>query len=127
MINQNFENITQSGTTQSIEANVTGMELTSVQFYSCLFCVTLILITLIIMVSKLIQTAILRTNYISPKIIKQLKDDILQELRWKPFVYLNHSTLKGGFFYKKINHQLGGLSDLGEDLNYRLKPILLSL
>lgn len=82
MINQNFEHITQTGgTTQTISADVGSLVFTEAQGYCIIFCVTLILITLIIMISRLIQTAILRTNYISPKIIKQLKDDILQELR----------------------------------------------
>ena len=81
MINQNFENITQSGTTQTIEANVTGMNLTSAQFYFSLFCVTIVLVTLIIMITRLIQTAILRINYINPKVLEKLKEEILEELK----------------------------------------------
>lgn len=81
MIQQNFENITQSGTTQTIEANVTGMNLTSAQFYFSLSCVTIVLVTLIIMITRLIQTAILRINYIKPHILQSLKDEILKELK----------------------------------------------
>ena len=81
MINQNFENITQSGTVQTIEANVTGMNLTTAQFYFSLFCVTIVLVTLIIMLTRLIQTAILRINYISPKVLQKLKEEILEELK----------------------------------------------
>ena len=81
MIQQNFENITQSGTTQTIEANVTGMNLTSAQFYCSLACLTLVLVVSIVMISRLIQTAILRVNYISPKTLQKLKEEILEELR----------------------------------------------
>ena len=81
MINQNFENITQSGTTQTIEANAIGMSLTPDQFYFSLSCVTLILVVLIVMITRLIQTAILRINYISPKVLQKLKDEILEELK----------------------------------------------
>ena len=81
MINQNFENITQSGTTQTIEANVTGMNLTSAQFYFSLSCVTLVLVVSIVMITRLIQTAILRINYINPRIFQKLKEEILGELK----------------------------------------------
>lgn len=81
MINQNFENITQSGTTQTIEANVTGMNLTSAQFYFSLSCVTLILVVSIVMITRLIQTAILKINYISPRVLQKLKEEILGELK----------------------------------------------
>ena len=81
MINQNFENITQSGTTQTIEANVTGMNLTSAQFYTCLGCITLIIVVSLVMITRLIQTMILKINYINPKIKQNLKDEILKELK----------------------------------------------
>ena len=81
MINQNFENITQSGTTQTIEANATGMNLTPAQFYFSLSCVTLVLVVSIVMITRLIQTAILRINYISPKLKQKFKEEILGELK----------------------------------------------
>ena len=81
MIQQNFENITQSGTTQTIEANVTGMNLTPAQFYFSLSCVTLVLVVSIVMITRLIQTVILRINYINPKVLQKLKEEILGELK----------------------------------------------
>ena len=81
MINQSFENVTQSGTTQSIEANVTGMNLTPTKFYFSLSCITLVLVVLIVMITRLIQTAILRMNYINPKVLQKLKEEILGELK----------------------------------------------
>ena len=81
MINQNFENITQSGTTQTIEANVTGMSLTAAQFYFSLSCITLVLVVSIVMITRLIQTVILRINYINPKTLQKLKQEILGELK----------------------------------------------
>ena len=81
MINQNFENITQSGTAQTIEANVTGMSLTPAQFFFSLSCITLILVVSLIMITRLIQTAILKINYISPKALQKLKEEILRDLK----------------------------------------------
>ena len=81
MINQNFENITQSGTTQTIEANVTGMSLTTAQFYFSLSCITLVLVVSIVMLTRLIQTAILRINYINSRVLQKLKEEILEELK----------------------------------------------
>ena len=81
MINQNFENITQSGTTQTIEANVTGMSLTPAQFYFSLSCITLVLVVSIVMITRLIQTAILRINYINSRVLQKLKEEILEELK----------------------------------------------
>lgn len=81
MINQNFENITQSGTSQVIEANAGGLNFSAAQGYCIIFCVTIVLVTLIIMITRLIQTAILRINYISPKVLQKLKEEILGELR----------------------------------------------
>ena len=81
MINQNFENITQSGTSQVIEANAGGLNFSQAQGYCIIFCVTIVLVTLIIMITRLIQTAILRINYINPKVLQKLKEEILEELK----------------------------------------------
>lgn len=82
MINQNFEHITQTGgTTQTISADVGSLVFTEAQGYCIIFCVTIVLVTLIIMITRLIQTAILRINYISPKVLQKLKEEILGELK----------------------------------------------
>ena len=82
MINQNFEHITQTGgTTQTISADVGSLVFTEAQGYCIIFCVTIVLVTLIIMITRLIQTAILRMNYISPKVLQKLKEEILGELK----------------------------------------------
>ena len=82
MINQNVEQITQTGgTTQTISADVGSLVFTEVQGYCIIFCVTIVLVTLIIMLTRLIQTAILRINYISPKTLQKLKEEILGELK----------------------------------------------
>ena len=81
MINQNFENITQTGTSQVIEANAGGLSFSQAQGYCIIFCVTIVLVTLIIMLTRLIQTAILRINYISPRVLQKLKEEILGELK----------------------------------------------
>lgn len=80
MINQNFENITQSGTTQVIEANAGGVNITPHQFYCLLGCVTIVAIILIISITKIIQTLILRMNYITPLLIEKIKNEVLKEL-----------------------------------------------
>lgn len=54
--------------------------MTSAQFYFSLSCLTLVTIVFIIMITKLIQTAILRINYINPKVIEKLKEEIKSEL-----------------------------------------------
>lgn len=54
--------------------------ITSAQFYFSLSCLTLVTIVFIIMITKLIQTAILRINYINPKVIEKLKEEIKSEL-----------------------------------------------
>lgn len=54
--------------------------MTSAQFYFSLSCLTLVAIVFIIMITKLIQTAILRINYINPKVIEKLKEEIKSEL-----------------------------------------------
>ena len=58
-----------------------GLSFSPARGYCIIFCVTLILITLIIMISRLIHTAILRVNYISPKTLQKLKEEILEELK----------------------------------------------
>ena len=55
--------------------------ITSTQFYFSLSCITLVLVVLIVMITRLIQTAILRINYISPKVLQKLKEEILEELK----------------------------------------------
>ena len=82
MINQNFEHITQTGgTTQTISADVGSLVFTEAQGYCIIFCVTIVLVTLIIMITRLIQTAILRINYINTKVLQKLKEEILGELK----------------------------------------------
>ena len=81
MINQNFENITQGGTSQVIEANAGGLNFSQTQGYCIIFCVTIVLVTLIIMITRLIQTAILKINYIRPRVLQKLKEEILGELK----------------------------------------------
>lgn len=58
-----------------------GLSFSTVQGYCIIFCVTIVLVTLIIMITRLIQTAILRINYISPKVLQKLKEEILGELK----------------------------------------------
>ena len=55
--------------------------MTSTQFYFSLSCVTLVLVVSIVMLTRLIQTAILRINYINPKTLQKLKQEILGELK----------------------------------------------
>ena len=82
MINQNFEHITQTGgTTQTISADVGSLVFTETQGYCIIFCVTIVLVTLIIMITRLIQTAILKVNYINPRVLQKLKEEILGELK----------------------------------------------
>ena len=82
MINQNFEHITQTGgTTQTISADVGSLVFTEAQGYCIIFCVTIVLVTLIIMLTRLIQTVILRINYINSRVLQKLKEEILGELK----------------------------------------------
>ena len=55
--------------------------MTPAQFYFSLSCVTLVLVVSIVMLTRLIQTAILRINYINPKTLQKLKEEILGELK----------------------------------------------
>ena len=80
MIN-NVSNNTISGSIKEINQEYSGFECTPVQFYFSLFCVTIVLVTLIIMITRLIQTAILRINYIKPHILQSPKEEILKELK----------------------------------------------
>ena len=50
------------------------------QFYCLLGCVTIVAIILIISITKVIQTLILRMNYITPLLIEKLKNEVLKEL-----------------------------------------------
>ena len=58
-----------------------GLSFSAAQGYCIIFCVTIVLVTLIIMLTRLIQTAILRINYINPKVLQKLKEEILGELK----------------------------------------------
>ena len=58
-----------------------GLSCSAAQGYCIIFCVTIVLVTLIIMITRLIQTAILRINYISPRVLQKLKEEILGELK----------------------------------------------
>lgn len=79
-INQNLNNITQSGTSQEINANIDGASFTEGQGYCLIIGFTLILITLILVIGKIIQTAILKINVLNKKyieyIIERVKDDL---------------------------------------------------
>lgn len=55
--------------------------MTSAQFYFSLSCITLVLVVSIVMITRLIQTVILRINYINPKTLQKLKEEILGELK----------------------------------------------
>ena len=58
-----------------------GLSFLAAQGYCIIFCVTIVLVTLIIMITRLTQTAILRINYINPKVLQKLKEEILVELK----------------------------------------------
>lgn len=55
--------------------------ITAPQFYCCLACITLVLTIAIVMFTRLIQTMILRVNYITPKVKEEIKREILAELK----------------------------------------------
>jgi hypothetical protein len=55
--------------------------ITAPQFYSCLICLTLVIIVAIFSITRLIQTAMLRMNFITPKLIKDIKKQIVAELK----------------------------------------------
>ena len=80
MIN-NVSNNTISGSIKEINQEYSGFECTPAQFYFSLSCVTLVLVISIVMITRLIQTAILKVNYINPKVLQKLKEEILEELK----------------------------------------------
>ena len=80
MIN-NVSNNTISGSIKEINQEYSGFECTPAQFYFSLSCVTLVLVVSIVMVTRLIQTAIVRMNDRSPKVLQKLKEEILGELK----------------------------------------------
>ena len=80
MIN-NISNNTISGSVKEINQEYGGFECTPAQFYFSLSCITIVLVVSIVMISRLIQTAILRINFINPKTLQKLKEDILKELK----------------------------------------------
>ena len=79
MIN-NISNNTISGSIKEINQEYSGFDLTAPQFYSCLLCLTLVIIVAIITTTRLIQTIILRVNFITPKIKEEIKKQIVAEL-----------------------------------------------
>lgn len=80
MIN-NVSNNTISGSIKEINQEYSGFECTPAQFYFSLSCATLVLMVSIVMLTRLIQTVILRMNYINPKTLQKLKEEILEELK----------------------------------------------
>ena len=80
MIN-NVSNNTISGSIKEINQEYSGFDCIPAQFYFSLSCVTLVLVVSIVMLTRLIQTAILRINYINPKTLQKLKEEILGELK----------------------------------------------
>lgn len=57
-----------------------GITFTPLQGYCFICCFTLVLIILILATTKVVQTAILKVNYINPKIIEQIKEDVIIEM-----------------------------------------------
>ena len=80
MIN-NVSSNTISGSIKEINQEYSGFECTPAQFYFSLSCITLVLVVSIVMLTRLIQTAILRINYINSKVLEKLKEEILEELK----------------------------------------------
>ena len=77
----NVSNNTISGSIKEINQEYSGFECTPAQFYFSLSCVTIVLVVSIVMITRLIQTAILRINYINPKVLQKLKEEILEGLK----------------------------------------------
>lgn len=75
-----IENNTITGSVKEINQEYGGIECTQAQFYTCLGCITLVIVVSLVMITRLIQTMILRINYINPKTLQLLKDEILNEL-----------------------------------------------
>lgn len=76
-----ISNNTFTSSVKDISQGNIGYGMTSTQFYCSLACLTLVLVVLIVMITRLIQTAILRVNYVSPKTLQKLKEEILGELK----------------------------------------------
>lgn len=57
-----------------------GLSFSAAQGYCIIFCATIVLLTLIITTTRLIQTIILRVNFITPKIKEEIKKQIVAEL-----------------------------------------------
>lgn len=83
MINQNFENITQSGTAQTIDVEAGGLNFSEGQGYCIIGCITLIIVVSLVMITRLMQTMILKINFITPRFKKSLKEEILGEINNK--------------------------------------------
>lgn len=73
--NNTFTSSVQDITQGNIEYGITPP-----QFYCSLFCITLVLIVGIISFTRLIQTLIIRINFVSPKFKESLKNEIINEL-----------------------------------------------
>lgn len=58
-----------------------GLSFSTAQGYCIIFGVIIVSIVLINNITRLIQTAILKTNYLTPKLMQKLKDEILEELK----------------------------------------------
>ena len=80
MIN-NVSNNAINGSIKEINQEYGGFECTPAQSYFSLSCITLVLVVSIVMITRLIQTVILRINYINPKTLQKLKQEILGELK----------------------------------------------
>lgn len=76
-----IENNTITGSVKEINQEYGGIECTQAQFYTCIGCITLIIVVSLVMTTRLIQTMILRINFITPKIKQALKEEILRELK----------------------------------------------
>lgn len=76
-----ISNNTFTSTVKDISQGNIEYGITSVQFYTCLGCITLIIVVSLVMITRLIQTIILRINFITPKVRKALKEEILRELK----------------------------------------------
>ena len=80
-INQHLENITQSGTSQVVETTAIKGNLTTAQTYCLMLCITLIFLMIIYFSFKLIQTVIIRVNFLTPKMKEQIKQEILADMK----------------------------------------------
>lgn len=76
-----ISNNTFTSTVKDISQGNIEYGITSAQFYTCLGCITLIIVVSLVMITRLIQTMILKINFITPKVRKALKEEILRELK----------------------------------------------